>query len=504
MGLTSKPQKRRMRIALALVLPLVSGTLAVSGGGAWAQQPPRPTASAEAELMRRFGELEARQERLEQELAEARRLEAEARAAAESQAAAARAAAEEKARAEATKAAEQARLEAARKAEADAVAKKESEVGFKVSGAPGKGVTLESKRFSLNLKGRIQVRYQLDVAAPDVEEERAFEQTAQIGTLRLFFSGHALEPELTYLIQLAVAGRDYRDGATSPVFDAFVDWKAHRDFSLRVGQYFVPFDRLRTVREFALQMADRPRPVAELTLDRDVGITAYSDSFLGDRSPVAWRFGVFGGGGTNLSEGKEPGGLIVGRVELRPLGPIDDDSEGDLERRKDPGLAVGAGWASNMNTNRARSTTGATFAGGVTDHLHAAVDAVFKWRGIALEAEVLHKSASVDAIESVDDQGSAIVERTRSGYGWVTQASYTFDPPFEVVARLARLYAHEGTDPQLVSEVAARGQELGGALNYYINGHRMKLQADWIALMPPDFAFAAAQHTAHLQFDATF
>ena len=53
------------------------------------------------------------------------------------------------------------------------------------------------------------------------------------------------------------------------IYDAFLDWKAHRDISVKAGQFFVPFDRLRTVREFALQMGDRPRPVAELTLDRD-------------------------------------------------------------------------------------------------------------------------------------------------------------------------------------------------------------------------------------------
>jgi hypothetical protein len=372
-----------------------------------------------------------------------------------------------------------------------------------ITGAPGQGLTLRvGAAFSLNLRSRIQLRYQLNVA-PDDEAER-LEQRVAIGTLRLWFSGNIIVPELTYMVQLAVAGRDFRDGATSPVYDAYLDWKAHRDFGVRAGQFFVPFDRLRTVREWALQMADRPRPILELTLDRDVGIAFYSDRFLGERSPVAWRFGAFGGGGTNLVDGREPGMLLVGRLELRPLGPLDDDREGDLLRRRSPGLAVGGAFAANFDTNRLRSTTGATFQGGTTDYLHAAADLVFKGWGFALQAEYLWKRASSDTILSIAPDGSPLTEYTRSGHGFVVQASYTFDPPFEVVGRLSGMYAHSGTDPRWIAEVDTRGQEVGAGLNYYFNDHRLKLQADWIARMPHDFDFDRAEQVVHVQLDVTF
>jgi hypothetical protein len=374
-----------------------------------------------------------------------------------------------------------------------------------ITGKPGDGLTVRvSDAFSLNLRSRIQLRYQLDVPAPDDAGIRSTRQLVNIGTARIWLSGHVLRPQLTYMIQLAVAGRDYRDGATSPIYDAFLDWKAHRDFNVKAGQYFVPFDRLRTVREFALQMGDRPRPVAELTLDRDVGVAFYSDRFLHDRSPVAWRIGAFGGGGTNLSLGKDPGALLVGRLELRPLGPIDDDSEGDLERRKKPALALGGAFAANLDTNRLRSTTGPTFVGGTTHYYHAAADLVFKVRGFALQGEYLRKQASVNEIRSTNPEGMPLVEYTRSGQGWIAQASYVFDPPIELVGRMSRMYALGSTDPAFVSELEARGQEVGAGLNYYFNGHKMKLQADWIALMPGDFDFGRAAHVAHLQLDVTF
>jgi hypothetical protein len=385
-----------------------------------------------------------------------------------------------------------------------AAAKADSGSLAELSGAPGKGVTLRfGDAFSLNVRSRIQLRYQLSVR-DDSDGQREAEQLVSIGTARLWLSGNIVVPGLQYMLQLAVAGRDFRDGATSPLYDAYLDWRLHRDLSVRAGQYFVPFDRLRTVREWALQMADRPRPVLELTLDRDVGVTAYADRFLGDHSPVAWRLGAFGGGGTNRSTGRTPGALLVARLELRPLGPIDDDREGDLERRAQPGLALGFALAANIDTDRLRSTTGPTFEGGTTDYLHAAADLVFKWSGLAVQSEWLWKRAATQEIVSVTADGSALREFTRSGHGFVVQASYTFAPPLELVGRVSRLSALRGTDPALAAEVARRGQELGAGLNYYFDDHRMKLQLDWIALMPHGFIFDRADHVAHLQLDVTF
>lgn len=390
-------------------------------------------------------------------------------------------------------------------AEAQAEPKLLDKHGVKVSGEAGKGLTVEvGSRFSLNIRSRFQIRYQSNIAAPDENGERDVQQTANISTARIYFSGHILTPKLTYLTQLAVAARDFRDDTRSPIFDAYLDWKPHRDFNVRVGQYFIPFDRLRTVREFALQMADRPAPVNEFTLDRDVGITFYSDTFLSKRSPVAWRIGVFGGGGTNQTTGKEPGGLLVGRLELRPVGPLDDDSEGDHERRKKPAVALGVGYALNWNTNRLRSTTGTTYTGGTTDYEHVAADLVFKWRGIALQAEHLWRTASTNKIESTKADGTPLTEYTRSGRGWILQTSYTFHLPVEIVARLTRSYAAANTDPALIKDVSARPYEVGAGINYYVNSHRLKVQADWIARVPDHFEFAKANHVVHVLADATF
>jgi hypothetical protein len=331
--------------------------------------------------------------------------------------------------------------------------------GSDISGAPGQGLTVRvDDTFSLNIRTRMQLRYQLAISQPDAVGHRELEQLVNINTLRLYVSGNVLAPNLFYLVQLAVAGRDYRDGATSPIFDAYLDYKLHRDLNVQLGQFFVPFDRLRTVREWALQLGERARPVQELTLDRDAGVVLYSDKLGSERSPVAVRLGAFGGGGTNLVQGRTPGGLFVGRVELRPFGPIDDDREGDLERKPTPRLALGAAAALNLNTHRVRSTTGAMFKspsttsyeGGTVDYLHLAADATFKWSGFALQAEYLLRDARRERVLSKDAQGGDVVEYARSGYGWILQASYIFPRPVELVARVTRMYAFLDTDPKFI------------------------------------------------------
>lgn len=371
---------------------------------------------------------------------------------------------------------------------------------IEITAKAGKGITFKADSFSLNLRARGQVRFAIHGTQPD-DGDRTFDETTQVGGLRLWLSGHTIDPKLLYNIQLGFADRDYRDGTISPVLDMFVEYKAHRDLNVKAGQFFVPFDRLRTVREFALQMTDRPRPVNELTLDRDAGVILYSDNFLGDRSILAWRAGVFGGNGINKSVASDVGYMPVARIELRPLGKIDDDVEGDQERRTRPGLALGVGGAINYHSNRVRSTNGAAFQTGTTTYRHFAADAVFKWLGVAVQLEYLWRGASKKQF-SGEVQMATVTEFARQGSGWVAQASYTFDPPFELVGRLSRLYAPDQTEPKYTAEVENLGKEYAIGANYYFNGHQLKLQADWIARTGPERP--TFDNTFHLQLDATF
>jgi hypothetical protein len=375
-----------------------------------------------------------------------------------------------------------------------------------VGASPGRGFTVATAdgKFSMNIRGRIMLRETLTAAIPDDAGERDLSMATQVWTARVYLQGHTLSEDTKYVLQLAVAPNDYRDGTISPIFDAYLDLTHNPNASVRIGQLFVPFDRARTNREFALQLATRPRPVGELTLDRDVGVYLYSNGLGGESSPLAYRVGVFGGGGGNALSGKEPGGLGVARVELHPFGYMADaDSEGDLERREEPGLAIGAGAAYNVNTNRARSTTSTTYVGGTTDYLHLAGDVVAKWRGAALMGEVLVRDASADEIVSEDDTGAQVIEATRSGWGWLVQPSLMLTDKLEVAGRYSHMTASEGTDPKFVDELAAKENEVAAGLNWYQNGHRFKIQTTWVALFG-EAGFGDAEHGGYLQLDVSF
>ena len=227
------------------------------------------------------------------------------------------------------------------------------------------------------------------------------------------------------------------------------------DLRVRVGQFFVPFDRARTISEWGLQMIDRPLVVSEATLDRDVGLELSSDD-LGGLGRLAYRLGIFGGEGKNRL-GSRLGFLYVARLQLNPLGPFDDGVEGDQDRRPLPRLAVGLAGAYNQNALRQRSTQGANYALDGFDYTHAAADFTFKWRGLYLFAEALYRRGDLDRREGTV-QGSPTREYSRSLWGYVAQAGMMLTQRLEVTARWEQSFALEGTDPALVATLRAQGQ----------------------------------------------
>ena len=150
----------------------------------------------------------------------------------------------------------------------------------------------------------------------------------------------------------------------------------------------MPFDRARTIREFALQFVDRQQIITELSLDRDVGVAFSSTNLFGNKV-LGYHVGLFGGEGKNKLGGQKPGFLYTLRFVLRPFGLFDDDSEGDLERLQRPRLALGIAGAFNQNTNRRKSTLGTTYTLGTFNYGHAAADVLFKFAGLSILAEVI-------------------------------------------------------------------------------------------------------------------
>lgn len=361
---------------------------------------------------------------------------------------------------------------------------------------PGQGFTLTSadERFSATLRARGQIRDTLTASGSPTNE-------LNVKTLRVYLSGHLMTRDLRYWVQLGLGGNDFEAGSSSPILDFWVEYVRLRDVNIRVGQFFVPFDRARTIREFALHLVDRPQVVSELSLDRDLGLMISSADLFGSRGVLAYQLGIFGGKGRNRFGGGALGFLYVLRLSVRPFGAFDDDQEDDLLRLHRPRLMLGVGGAYNQNTDRQRSTTGTTLTLGTPDYLHAAADAVFKYAGFSLLAEVLYRQARTDFYDGMKD-AKMVREWSRSAWGYLVQAGMMLGRRFEVTARWESLSARGDTDPALLTLVQTQGHQLGGGLNLYLNGHLFKVQTDYFYQFGDDMG--SGRHVVRLQLDATF
>ncbi|APR78194.1 FmdC precursor [Minicystis rosea] len=368
---------------------------------------------------------------------------------------------------------------------------------FSLSAAPGKGFTIATTdgRFSSTWRARIQIRDTVTHDASGTTNE------INVKTVRLWTYGHVLVPELRYGVQLAFGGNDFEKDNYSPIFDAYVEYVKLRDLEVRVGQFFVPFDRARTIREFALELVDRPNMVRELSLDRDVGLMLSSSNLFGSHNILGYNLFIGSGDGRNRFGGTKPGPLALLRLTVRPFGTFDDDQEGDLARERRPRLALGFAGGYNYRTNRANSTYGSNLAVGTTNYIHGAADLVFKYGGFSVLAEGLVRKASTEHITGEVD-GKPAEAWGRSGYGSLLQLGMMVHRLVQVVGRWEQLFAMKGTDPALIQTANTQGRQLGGGLNVYLNGHAFKLQSDYHYLFGPEAA--EGKHMVRFQVDATF
>jgi len=347
------------------------------------------------------------------------------------------------------------------------------EAPWRLKGKFGDGVTFESPdgETGLRLGARMQIRG-IGTLVDDRESESGVE--AQIRRLRLTLDGHTFGEALTFKIQLASATQDLDPEAPSIVRDAFVTWSPLRDLRLRAGQGKVPFGRQRIISSGNLQLVDRSIANAELNLDRDVGLFAFSDDLFGQNRWLGYRVGFFGGDGRNrVVEGS--GVLVVGRLEVRPAGGgvKTDDGEADLSRSPKPRMTVGFSAATNRSSDRERSTVGGIFATGAwANYLHAGADYAFMWRGLSLSGETWVREAEEDEHTRVVE-GALVTDRARTGWGGYMQAGQMIGPVVEIAARMGTTLP---LGPPGGGVVALR--EMGGGVSVYILDHALKLQAD--------------------------
>lgn len=353
---------------------------------------------------------------------------------------------------------------------------------------PGKGIEFASKdgRFALQLRARVQFRYDIDNPGA---AGKPTQQTLQVRRARLQLQGHVFGKHNKYYIQLGFSPRDQLAGIgdaedairRTPLRDARLEFDYLRDFTIWTGQMKVPFSRQRVISSGNMNLVDRSIANDEFQIDRDVGIQALSKD-IGGLGLLAYNAGVFLGEGRNVYKASDFGMLYVARFEVTPFGKFDDYSEGDLERMKKPGLSIGGAYAYQDRAITDHGTWGDRFADGGTSNMHnITADVMFKWKGLAFESAFhMRKTAKRKRGGAVDDEGNPIATTlARDGVGWFAQLGYVVPKiPLEVVGRygFVRNTAGKKTSSLLFND------EAGGGINYYFAGHNLKLQLDYFRL----------------------
>lgn len=195
-------------------------------------------------------------------------------------------------------------------------------------------------RFSMNIRGRIQPRFEYE-RGDDGDDLTRF----RFRRLRLDFRGHVYSEDLTWRIM-----PEFRDNVRLDT--AFVNYRVSEVFQFRAGQYNLPFAWERDVSSSFQQFTERSLANNEFQWPggggKDIGVMLHGRPLDDFRYAV----GIFGGQGRNLGAESTSGFLYSGRVTWTALGDY-PRTEVLVEPVEHPNLSFGAGaWYANNSAVR--------------------------------------------------------------------------------------------------------------------------------------------------------
>ncbi len=315
--------------------------------------------------------------------------------------------------------------------------------------------------------------------------------------IRLHLSGHVYNEDLTYMIQLR---SDAPDGYDVVLHRIWANYRVRDEFQFRAGMFQTASTRSQLLAdEYGLQMVDRSVVDAVFGTGNGVGIRLWGRLF---EKKLDYMIDVVNSlnGDRNRTITTDPAEhdnnpAILARLVWHAMG--DDlatwSYEGDVEHHDTPHLDLGFSYLFNEDdgdlnttripfpfTRRLRNAIGG-FGLVSTNGLQInqfSWDAAFKYMGFSVTGEYIIRLVDPTQANSrpfspwflATGDGSTTVQ-----HGAYVQAGYFLPIPglekkIEAVARVGGISAlangREGT------------WEYAGGLNYYIDGHNVKLQTD--------------------------
>lgn len=350
--------------------------------------------------------------------------------------------------------------------------------------------------FLLNFRGMVQFRYiyynthsQNRYLSPGTERDDR--SGVDLSRVRLVLSGHVHSPDLTYYLQLrSDAGGRY----DTALLDAYVNYRFVDAFQVRLGIFKSASTQAGITSSAEFQFVDRPVFDAIYGFDRGLGLRLWGT--LAEQR-FEWHVTAFNSlrnvrGRTITPDPSEldtnPG--IVARLAWNALNPKADlNSEGDLAFLEEPALNFAIHYAFNEDDGdprgsripaplvlRARETGafGLVSTRGLQINQFG-LSSNFKFRGFSARGEYVVRVLDVRDRAAAPWFAVTGDDSTTAQHGAYLQAGWflpipAFERKVELVGRVGAVAAH-ANDVECAFEYAA-------GLNYYIKGHKVKLQTD--------------------------
>ena len=312
-------------------------------------------------------------------------------------------------------------------------------------------------RFKLQVGGQQQFRYIWNFHEQPDQYRGGFENTRT----RLTIRGHVISPDLTYLVR----GGFSRNSGIFGLEDAWLRYHLDNQWSVRFGQFKLPFNREELVSPAKQLAVERSLINESLNIGRSQGIEAsYTDAtrrvsfaFSDAGHDQVGGFGLVGTAPQNttaLSEDTEF--AFTGRVEHLAAGSWSQFDDFTSPVEDEFGLLLGIGAHYQVD----ESTGSFTFSRNEERWLAWTADVSVEWGGAsAFTSFTWHY---------IDDPSFGQV----TVYGLVAQAGAYFTPKFELFTR----FEYGMFDIEVADFANLFLLTIGG--NYYFDGHDLKLTAD--------------------------
>lgn len=334
---------------------------------------------------------------------------------------------------------------------------------------------------------------------------------------RLWFQGNAPGKDWAYYLHMQI-----EPAGKVNLQDAYITWKKYRAVQVQAGRSKMPYGlefwnsatRLNGIERtifsgetgidgktdlrkwpggnanFQVSNEDSTTkfPTGGLNLYRSQGFQLQGD--IGSSGLLQYWAGVYNGRNTKDAPAADTNPLIVGRAAVNPMGKCNLSQQGDLEGTRSPKVClVVSGMQYTDRLTKYRDSNGTTkddtYDINVTGYNIAGV---FRFRGVSLDPEL-----GTERFEQ-DRTGGHTWER----WGCRASAGYFVLPGrLEVVARYARVERLKNNteedslasglglvsfDGKTNNAIEKSLREVSGGLNYYIDGHRLKVFADYSLL----------------------